>query len=126
MIVPPRRPLQVAMGRWSAAELVRFRMTDGRFLAPVPGAADRAGFLSRPATFVGGLTTAASQDGSPPPLTDADHARAREELRQRGVAIVIMPTGQVNGAAVRTTMDTLVGPGRLVTDMWVWDVRSLA
>ena len=124
MVVPPLRPYQISTMRWAAAERVRFRMTDGRFLAPAAGDPERRGSLSHPIARTGQLAIDASRHGDVPLLTEADRAQAREELRGREVAIVVLPADLVHADAIRATMDGLLGPGRLVSDVWVWDVRE--
>jgi hypothetical protein len=124
-IVPPVPARQRDITRWAAAELAGFRITEGRFLTPVPGSPDKEGTLSRPATRLGDLAIKAGQHPNPPLVTEEDRQRVAAELRDRGVAILVMAEGQVNGDSIRTTMDALVGPGSQVQDMWVWDVRRL-
>jgi hypothetical protein len=124
-VVPPSRENQLAMMRWAADEHIDFRITEGRFLAPIPGAPDKEGTLTRPPTYLGNLTEQAAAKGIPPAITNEDRAAVRNELRARGVALVVMPEGQRHGLGVRTTTDALLGPGRLVQGMWIWDLRSL-
>jgi hypothetical protein len=124
-VVPPTRPNQVAMMLWAAAEQDDFRITEGRFLAPIPGAADKEGTLTLPATRLGDLTGEAGR-GKQPVITDADRAAVANELRARGVALVVMPASEPHGVTVRATTDALIGPGRLAQDVWVWDVRALS
>jgi hypothetical protein len=124
-VVPPARPNQLAMMQWAADEHVNFRITEGRFLAPIPGSPDKEGTLTRPPTILGDLTQKSAGKAAPPAITDANRTAVRDELRARGVALVVMPAGQQHGDQVRATTDALVGPGQLLDGMWVWDVRSL-
>jgi hypothetical protein len=124
-VVPPARPNQLAMMRWAATKHVDFRITEGRFLAPIPGAPDKEGTLTQPPTHLGNLTGQAVAQGMAPAITDEDRAAVRNELRARGVALVVMPERQLHGPEVRATTDALVGPGQVVEGMWVWDLRSL-
>jgi hypothetical protein len=125
-VVPPTWANQVEMMRWAAAEHDAFRINDGRFLAPIPGSPDKEGTLTRPATHLGNLTLQAVAKRAAPAITDADRTAVRDELHARGTALIVMRENEPHGAEVRATTDALVGPGRLVQGLWVWDVRSLS
>jgi hypothetical protein len=124
-VVPPTTDNQRALTQWAADEHDDFRITEGRFLAPIPGSPDKEGTLSRPATHLGDLTGRAARKGKSPAITDADRTAVRDELRTHGVALVVMPASQRNGVEVRATTDALLGPGLLVQGTWVWDLRAL-
>lgn len=120
----PTRPNQLTLMRWAASQHNDFRVTHGYFLAPDPASPENYGTLGRPTTPTMQLLLGAAASGRPQQVGEAQRAAARAELAWREVAILVMSPQQVNGDAVRATLDPLVGPGRLVDDLWVWDVRG--
>lgn len=124
LAVPGNRYGQLAAMRWAAAEGIGFRVVDGYFLAPNRDDPEKTGQLNRVSLLAGRLSAQAHQLNRPQPVTGADRTAAMDELRRAGVAIAAMPADQGNAAAIRATMDALLGPGRQVRDMWIWDVRQ--
>ncbi|HZN19285.1 MAG TPA: hypothetical protein VFB84_14080 [Micromonosporaceae bacterium] len=124
MPAAPNRDNEVSLMRWAAAQRNDFRVTHGYFIAPDPTSPENYGTMSRPVTPTTKLLLTALATGRPGVVGEADRAAARAELARREVAILVMSPQQVNGQAIRATLDALVGPGRLVDDLWVWDVHG--
>lgn len=61
----------------------------------------------------------------PPPLTSDDRVALRADLRYWHASVVVIWTGHVHAAELRTFTEDLLGPGRRVDDVWLWDVRNL-
>lgn len=123
MALPPNSPLQRDSMRWAAHQLNAFRVTDGYFIRNDPESPERFGTMFRPITPFTKLILDAYRSGTPSVVTDADRAQAREDLARRGAALVVMRADQPGGDAIRATADALLGPGRLVDDVWLWDLR---
>ena len=123
MAAAPNRDNEVSLMRWAAAQGNDFRVTHGYFIAPDPTSPENYGTMSRPVTPTMRLLVNAAATGRRGVVGEVDRAAAQAELARREVAIVVMPVRLVNGDAVRATLDAMVGPGRIVDDLWVWDVR---
>ncbi|HET8658326.1 MAG TPA: hypothetical protein VFM55_04915 [Micromonosporaceae bacterium] len=121
----PNQKNQLALMRWAASQGNEFRITHGYFIAPDPTSPERHGTMSRPLTPGIMLLTGPAARGRPTRVGGPQRALAQAELAWREVAIVVMPPEQLNADAVRTTLDRLVGPGRFIGGVWVWDVRHL-
>jgi hypothetical protein len=123
MVIPPDKDHQLLGMRWSAAQGGDFPVTDGYFLAPDPASPQRYGTLNRPVTPTMRLILGAYFRNEPATVSEADRDAARQEWARRGVSAIVMYPDQVNGDAVRATVDALAGTGREVGDMWLWDLR---
>ncbi|HET8683557.1 MAG TPA: hypothetical protein VFM54_17060 [Micromonosporaceae bacterium] len=121
----PNQKNQLILMRWAASQGNEFRITHGYFIAPDLTSPERHGTMSRPLTPAMMLLTGPAARGRPTRVGGPERALARAELAWREVAIVVMPLEQLNGDAVRATLDKLVGRGRIIGGVWVWDVRHL-
>jgi hypothetical protein len=122
--VPPTTGAESTTGMyWSARTGVAFTAPGGYFIGPSgpDDAQARWGSPDRPtARLLGGVATT----GEVPVITDADRARAVEDLRYWRAAIVVQ-AGLHRGNPVKETVEQLLGPARNISGAWVWDVRPL-
>ena len=111
---------------WSVAANIEFRVVGGYFLAPVPGSADRRaafGALLMPTTQ---LFQSVADNGEVPPVTQEQRDQARADIAYWQATTLVLPVRHNNSEAIHQLVDQLVGPGQLVDDVWLWDVRSLS
>jgi hypothetical protein len=107
---------------WSASTGLDLRLSHGYFLGPEGGAEGNHAVVGSAPRPTDALLEQATATHRAPPVTDADRAQARVDLAYWRTAIVLAPPGDAT-AAERDTVDALVGPGRLVGGVWLWDVR---
>ncbi|MBO4208177.1 hypothetical protein [Micromonospora echinofusca] len=107
---------------WSARTGVEFTVVGGYFIGPRGPQNPRArwGTPNRPTAA---LLARVAQSGQVPPITDAERAQALADLRYWRAAVVVL--GHLrHGYPVKDTLDQLLGPGRMISGAWVWDVRD--
>ena len=110
--------------RWAAQARLEFRIPNGYFLGPDPAYPDQTIFGTRqPPTSE--LILDVEATGQVPPIGDTERAQARVDLRRWNAAIVVVPADHPRVDALRQALDQLLGPGRLVDDVWLWDVGAL-
>jgi hypothetical protein len=114
--------------RWQAYAFAHrqgeFAIPSGFFLGPGgPGGRGRIGPVPR---ATDALLFAVAESGVVPPITDADRATARADLRHWNAEVVVL-ADRVHGAKfpvhhdalLRATTD-LLGPPQRVRDVWLW------
>ncbi|MFD0820280.1 hypothetical protein ACFQ0D_18655 [Micromonospora zhanjiangensis] len=122
--VPPISGSEATVGMyWSAQTGLAFTAPGGYFIGP-RGERDLAARWSSPDRPTSLLLERAAGTGTTQPVTDADRRQAVEDLRHWRAAIVVQG-GLTYGTAVKETLDALLGPGRMISGAWVWDVRPL-
>ncbi|MEV6924687.1 hypothetical protein AB0M46_09275 [Dactylosporangium sp. NPDC051485] len=104
--------------RWAAATNVAFATPQGRFIGPY-GSDGRS--YPRPTAL---LLRHAVDNGDPPPLTDADRMALRRDIAYWRASCFVLADGQPGAEALKSTLDTLLGPGERVADVWVWRARG--
>ncbi|HCT78963.1 MAG TPA: DUF2079 domain-containing protein [Micromonosporaceae bacterium] len=116
--------------RWQAVALAQgnevFRLPSGFFLGPGgPNGTGRIGPIPRPTAD---LLEKVAKTGELPAITDADRARAKEDLRYWDAQIVVL-ADTVSGAhwdpnqpALLKVMTDLLGPPQRVDDVWLWRI----
>jgi hypothetical protein len=105
--------------RWAAEATAAFGLPEGFFLGAY-GANGRAsvGTYKQPTS---GLLTDVAATGLVPVVTDEMRAQAHIDLdfwRADCVALVPGP----NAAALRSTLEQLLGPGTPIADTWTWRI----
>ncbi|MFC0533897.1 DUF2079 domain-containing protein [Phytohabitans kaempferiae] len=128
--VPPTSDVLPDGQRWQTYALAHrqgeFRIPAGFFLGPGgPDGKGRIGPVPRPSAD---LLFEVTRTGVVPPITDADRAAAREDLRYWGAEAVVL-ADQVHGAkftphpeALLRATTELLGPPQRVEDVWLWRV----
>jgi hypothetical protein len=117
--VPLPTPYEPEQMRWAAEANAAFGLPEGFFLGAY-GANGRAsvGTYKQPTS---GLLTDVANSGQVPLITDEMRARARIDLefwRADCVALAPVP----NAAALRSTLEQLLGPGTPIADTWTWRI----
>ncbi|MEJ3744108.1 DUF2079 domain-containing protein [Actinomycetes bacterium KLBMP 9797] len=131
--VPPTSDLLPDGQRWQAYALTHghgeFAIPAGFFLGPGgPDGTGRIGPVPRPSAE---LLFEVARTGVVPPITDADRAAARDDLRYWDAQVVVL-ADRVHGAKwpahpealLRATTD-LLGPPERVDDVWLWRVDQV-
>ncbi|WP_238012661.1 hypothetical protein KZZ52_55670 [Dactylosporangium sp. AC04546] len=108
--------------RWAAAAGVGFATPQGWFIGPY-GRDGRAavGIYPRPTAQ---LLQRAAQGGTAPELTDKDRVALRRDIAYWRASSFVLADWQPGHAALKATLDGLLGPGERVADVWVWRARS--
>nr|WP_173071535.1 DUF2079 domain-containing protein [Phytohabitans houttuyneae] len=126
--VPPTSDVLPDGQRWQTYALAHrqgeFRIPAGFFLGPGgPDGKGRIGPVPRPSAE---LLFEVARTGVVPPITDADRAAAREDLRYWGAEAVVL-ADRVHGAkfpahpeALLRATTELLGPPQRVDDVWLW------
>jgi len=126
--VPPTSDVLPDGQRWQTYALAHrqgeFRIPAGFFLGPGgPDGKGRIGPVPRPSAE---LLFEVARTGVVPPITDADRAAARADLRYWGAEAVVL-ADRVHGAkfpahpeALLRATTELLGPPRRVDDVWLW------
>ncbi|UWZ34115.1 hypothetical protein Drose_22985 [Dactylosporangium roseum] len=109
--------------RWATTADLDFKIVGGYFLAPDPNHPERHAMFgpSYPPTL--SLLSGVANDGAVPQVTPDQQAQARTDVDYWGATTVVLADRHGNSEAVRRTVDQLFGPGRHVSDVWLWDVR---
>jgi hypothetical protein len=115
-------PYLTAMS-WQLDTNLEFRIVGGYYLAPIPGdPTRRANFgpayppTMRLLWYVG--------EGGQALISDEHRRLAVEDLRAYQVTTMVLPVDHPRAEHVRSVVDALVGSGRRIDDVWVWDVRE--
>ncbi|MDQ7905892.1 DUF2079 domain-containing protein [Phytohabitans sp. ZYX-F-186] len=128
--VPPTSDVLPDGQRWQTYALAHgqgeFRIPAGFFLGPGgPDGKGRIGPVPRPSAD---LLFEVARTGVVPPITEADRAAAREDLRYWGAEAVVL-ADRVHGAkfpahpeALLRATTELLGPPQRVDDVWLWRV----
>jgi hypothetical protein len=125
-VVPVPLPRFDAMAgmRWAAATNGDLPLPRGFFIGP-DGTLAHKGAFEPPAQPTASLLAAVARTGEVPVLGPAQQRDAVADLRVWRAAIVVLANGQRHADALRATVQSLLGPGRYIGGVWVWDVRSL-
>ncbi|WP_433610767.1 hypothetical protein ACQP2P_42225 [Dactylosporangium sp. CA-139114] len=108
--------------RWAAATAVSFATPQGWFIGPYgDGGGSAVGVFPRPTSQL--LHRVVAND-SPPVLTDQDRIDLRRDAAYWHASCFVLADGQRGAAALKSTLDALLGPGERVADVWVWRARS--
>jgi hypothetical protein len=117
--VPLPTPYEPDTMRWAAAANAAFGMPEGFFLGPYgPNGRTSVGTWKRPTSA---LLADVAATGQVPVVTDEMRAQARADLsfwRADCVALAHVP----HDAALRSTLEQLLGPGTPIVDTWTWRV----
>jgi hypothetical protein len=101
---------------------MNFRMPEGYFMGPI--GPDNVATNEPPPGPVTSVLLDVMHSGKAVTLTPAQQAEMLAQLRTwKADAIVVYRTEAL--PQLRETLDPLLGTGRQVEDVWLWDVRSL-
>jgi hypothetical protein len=117
--------------RWQAYALAHrqgeFGIPSGFFLGP--GGPDGRGRIGPVPRYTDALFAEVGRTGQVPPISAADRARARDDLRYWRVDVVVLadrvhgPKYPVRVDALLRAATDLLGPPRRVDDVWLWRIR---
>jgi hypothetical protein len=122
--VPPTRGAEATAGMyWSARTGLAFTAPGGYFIGPTDPHDQQArwGSPDRPTAV---LLDRVAFTGEVPEIGDEQRRQAIEDLRYWRAAVVVQG-GLHRGNPVKQTVDLLLGPGKMISGAWVWDVRTL-
>jgi hypothetical protein len=119
--VPLPTPQRPDLMRWPATADAAFAIPEGFFIGPYgPGGASSIGIYPRPTSL---LLAEVAQSGTVPAVDDGMRLQARNDLaywRADCVAVAHVP----NEAALRETLESLLGPGTQISGTWAWRAPS--
>jgi hypothetical protein len=110
--------------RWTAQQGLGFATPEGYFLGPDPAIPSQTLFGTRQRE-TSSLISDVDEKGWPVPVTEEQRAQAQVDARFWRAAAVVVPASRRSAEAMRQTLDQLYGPGSLVDDVWLWDVRQV-
>ncbi|GAB3139516.1 glycosyl transferase [Micromonospora sonneratiae] len=118
--VPLPTPKEPDVMRWAAVANAEFRLPEGFFIAPY-GAGGKAsmGTYKQPTST---LLTEVAKTGQVPVITQQHRDQAARDVAFWGASCMVVAESERNAPALRTTLDSLFGPGTLIVDAWTWRV----
>jgi hypothetical protein len=124
--VPPPADVLPDGQRWQTATEFGFAIPAGFFLGPGgPNGRSRIGPIPRP-TYA--ILTETALKGTVPVITDADRARARDDLAYWHGSVIVLSDGgagsrwSANKEKLLQVSTQLFGTPRRVDDVWLWQV----
>lgn len=120
--VPVPSVTDASTTRWQAAAGDGFALPAGYFLGPYGG--DRTGSYGIYPRPTAQLLDAVAQTGTVPAIGADQRRAARADLRYWQADAVVLPSTAQHWAALTTTLNALLGPGRWRGDCWVWPVAG--
>ncbi|MEV0620553.1 dolichyl-phosphate beta-glucosyltransferase [Nonomuraea sp. NPDC050404] len=119
---PPPDAADATPLRWQVAAGLGFPLVEGYFAGPY--GPERQGVYGAPPRATSGLLREVRDTGRVPRVTAEHRASARADLAfWRADAVVLGPHDRQ--AALHATLTALLGPGRQVAGVWVWNVRAI-
>ena len=70
------------------------------------------------------LLEGVAYNGGVPVVGPAERAAAAADVRYWRAAAVVLAPDAPHADDLHNTVNLLFGPGRMVSDVWLWDVRS--
>jgi hypothetical protein len=123
LALPPRWGTYLTAMQWQLDTGLDFAIVGGYYLAPVPDAPDRRAIFGPTYPPTARLLSFVRHTGVALPVSGDLRRQARDDLRAWRVTTLVLVDSTVDDP-VRAVVDELVGRGRRVDDVWVWDVRS--
>lgn len=119
--VPPSSNYSLYGMRWAADQHLGFRLAQGYFLGP--GGPDGRATFPAPPTPTSALLDKVWWTGEVPEIGEKEIREARADLTRWRAAIVVLGPEREE-AALKETVERLLGPAQRVGDVWLWDVRT--
>ncbi|MGI5147654.1 hypothetical protein ACQEVC_14960 [Plantactinospora sp. CA-294935] len=118
--VPLPTPQEPWPMRWAAAADASFALPEGFFIGPyAAGGQASMGTYKQPTSQ---LLTDVSKNGSVPVINQEQRDQARRDIEFWGASCVVLADDAPYVASLRTTLESLLGPGTRVADAWTWRV----
>ncbi|HEY2670223.1 MAG TPA: hypothetical protein VGJ07_07575 [Rugosimonospora sp.] len=108
---------------WDNATGQGYRAVGGYFLGPDASGKGSYGPQVRPTS---GLLANVGYNGGVPPIGDEQREQVRQDVQFWDAGLIVLGPGAPHADDLRNTLDQLVGPGRQVDDVWIWDVGALS
>ncbi|MFF7246950.1 glycosyl transferase [Embleya sp. NPDC008237] len=105
---------------WQSATDLGFPLAEGYFVGP--WGPDRVGVYGAEYSPTSSLLGRVAADGVVPEITETQRREARADLVRWHADVVVLPEHR-HRAELAATLTALLGPGRQVDDVQVWDVR---
>jgi hypothetical protein len=119
VLVPAPTPGSPDLMRWPATANAAFRIPEGFFIGPyAAGGRSSLGIYPRPTSQ---LLNQVAETGKVPAIDDGARAQAHADLTYWNANCVALAHVR-NEAALRSTIEQLLGPGTPVKDTWTWKV----
>jgi hypothetical protein len=122
--LPPGWVPYLSAMSWQTDTDLGFRIVGGYYLAPIPGDPSRRANFGPDYPPTMRLLRQIGENGGDMYVTDEHRELARGDFRVYGVTTLVLPAAHPHAADLRRLVEQLVGPGREVDDVWVWDVRG--
>ncbi|WP_331771279.1 glycosyl transferase (plasmid) [Embleya sp. NBC_00888] len=107
---------------WQSVADLGFPLAEGYFVGP--WGPDRIGVYGADYSPTSALLGRVAAEGQVPEITADQRREAREDLTRWHADVVVLPEHRYR-AELTATLTALLGPGRQVADVQVWDVRHL-
>jgi hypothetical protein len=125
LTTPPGWVPYLSAMSWQLDTNLEFRIVGGYYLAPTPGDPTRRANFGPAYPPTMRLLWYVGESGDA--LISDEHRRlAAEDFRAYRITTLVLPVAHPRAERVRAIVDLLVGPGRRIDDVWVWDVREFA
>ncbi|MEV8513684.1 hypothetical protein [Dactylosporangium sp. NPDC051484] len=108
--------------RWATQANLEFRIAGGYFLAPDPNDPEKTAMFGTATRPTMEIINASGGDGSIPQITPDQQAQAKADLAFWNADFLVLPDQHGNSEVIRQTAELLFGPGRHVSDVWIWKV----
>ncbi|MEO3923570.1 hypothetical protein ABGB07_06880 [Micromonosporaceae bacterium B7E4] len=118
--VPLPTPQEPWPMRWAAAADASFALPEGFFIGPyAAGGQASMGTYKQPTSQ---LLTEVSKNGSVPVINQEQRDQARRDIEFWGASCVVLADDAPYVTSLRTTLESLLGPGTRMADAWTWRV----
>jgi hypothetical protein len=108
---------------WDNATGQGYRAVGGYFLGPDWSGKGSYGPQTRPtAALLAGI----GYNGGVPRIGDEQREQLRQDVRFWDAGLIVLGPGAPHAGDLRTALDQLVGPGRQVDDVTIWDVSAFS
>jgi hypothetical protein len=108
---------------WDNATGQGYRAVGGYFLGPDWSGKGSYGPQTRPTA---GLLAGIGYNGGVPRIGGEQREQLRQDVRFWDAGLIVLGPGAPHAGDLRTALDQLVGPGRRVDDVTIWDVSALS
>ncbi|REE98704.1 glycosyl transferase [Thermomonospora umbrina] len=123
MPVPPPDAGDAEALHWQVVAGLDFALPEGYFVGPF--GPDRQGGYGAVQSPTSRLLNKVEEDGLVPEVGVAERAAFHADLRRWRADAVVLDLRRHRARELGATVAALLGPGRLVGGLWVWDVRAL-
>ncbi|MEU0938759.1 glycosyl transferase [Embleya sp. NPDC005971] len=122
VVVPLPSVGDAAALHWQSVADLGFPLAEGYFVGP--WGPDRIGVYGADYSPTSALLGRVAAEGTVPEITEDRRREARADLARWRADVVVLPAHR-HRAELADTLTALLGPGRQVADVQVWDVRNV-